>query len=390
MAASPQPRLQLDERPVVLLFRSPVFNPSETFIQLQAAGLSRFQPLILGLEDKGNIAPELAGRVLYASARERLALKLAGRCRALAQRLRVFRPKLVHAHFAPDGLIALPLARALDAPLVTTLHGHDVARPRRGMLMSGRLSRIRYALAEARLQRSGDLFLAVSEALRRKAIGRGFPAERTLTHHIGADLALFAPSPQQAEPGLVLHVGRLVEKKGTAVLLEAFARVRRAGHEARLTIVGDGPLRAPLERQCAALGLAGNVEFLGARPQSEIAVWMRRAWLLAAPSVAAADGDSEGLPTVVVEAAASALPVVGTVHSGIPEAVIDGETGFLVPERDVAALAERIGALLGSAELRHRMGAAGRRLAEARFDAARQTAQLEAQYRALLDARVQD
>ena len=301
-----------------------------------------------------------------------LAIRL-GRVGALAARLRPERPALVHAHFATDGLIALPLAEALGVPLVTTLHGYDVTRTRAAMLASGRLSWMRYALLRRRLMARGALFLAVSEALRQKAVAGGFPETRTLTHHLGVDLSRFAGDGPR-EPGLILHVGRLVEKKGTAVLLEAVRRLDGA----RLAIVGDGPLRRALERQAGGLG--EKVLFLGALPPPQVADWMRRASVLAAPSVTARDGDAEGLPTVIVEAAASALPAVGTRHSGIPEAIVDGETGFLVPERDPGALAARLETLLGSAEIAARMGAAARRLAEERFDAVRQIARLEGLY----------
>ena len=108
--------------------------------------------------------------------------------------------------------------------------------------------------------------------------------------------------------------------------------------------------------------------------------WMRRASVLAVPSLTAADGDAEGLPNVVIEAAASGLPVVGTRHSGIPEAIEDGATGFLVPESNAEALAARIGDLLGSEPLRREMGAAARRLAENNFDQKILTARLEAIY----------
>lgn len=372
--------LSPDGRPVVAIFRSPVFNASETFVQAQAAGLTRYRPLIVGLEDKGHVVPALAERILLPRTRmERLAFRL-GRVGPLAERVRSWSPALVHAHFATDGLLALPLARALGVPLVTTLHGYDVSRSRARMLASGQLSWVRYALFQRRLMAGGRLFLAVSDALRRQAISRGYPAERIITHYVGVDLDRFRPDGGEAQPGLVLHVGRLVEKKGTATLIRAFAAVRQAVPAASLVIAGDGPLRAGLERQCAALGLAGSVRFLGARPPAEIAGWMRRAWLLAAPSVTAADGDSEGLPTVVAEAAASGLPTVGSDHAGIPEAVIDGRTGFLVPEGDADALAARLVALLAAPDLRRSMREAARALAEERFDSIRQTALLEDHY----------
>ena len=107
---------------------------------------------------------------------------------------------------------------------------------------------------------------------------------------------------------------------------------------------------------------------------------MRRASVLAAPSLTAADGDAEGLPNVVVEAAASGLPVVGTRHSGIPEAIDDGVTGFLVPEGDAGALAARLAELLGSESLRREMGVAARRLAERKFSRQMLTERLESIY----------
>ncbi len=367
------------EDPVVAIFRSPIFNASETFIQRHATSLTRFRPVIVGLEGKGNILPELTDRILLPAGRiERIGFSLFGRAAPIAARLRGFAPKLVHAHFATDGVAALPLAKALGVPLVTTLHGYDVSRSAARMLLSGRWSWTRYALLRRRLLRRGRLFLAVSEALRRRAVADGYPADRTLTHYLGVALAPLEAEPP--EPGLILHVGRLVEKKGTAVLFDAVARLDAA----RLVIIGDGPLRASLERQAQTLGLGERLRFLGALPPAEVAAWMRRAWALAVPSVTARDGDAEGLPTVIKEAAALALPAVGTDHAGIPEAIVENETGFIVPERDAEALAARLGALLASPDLRRAMGTAARRLAERKFDAARQVARLEALYDGIL------
>ncbi len=372
---------RLDDRPVVAIYRSPLFNPSESFVQAHAAGLRRYQPLLAGLEDKDNAwAPLRPVLMVAASPWEGLRFKLFGRAGSLEHRLARARPRLVHAHFATDGLLALPLARALGVPLVTTLHGYDVSRSRRRLLLSGRLSWMKYALLRRRLTASGALFLAVSEAVRRQAIARGFPPERTLTHYLGVDLDRFRAGTGEREPGLILHAGRLVEKKGTRILIDAFARLAAQASGARLVIVGDGPERSALERRSAAHGLDGRVEFLGALGQDEVAAWMRRASALAAPSVTARDGDAEGLPTVIVEAAASSLPAVATDHAGNPEAVIDGRTGFITAERDADALAGRLAKLVGSAELCGRLGAAARRLAEEKFDARRQAGRLEELY----------
>lgn len=368
----------IDDKPVVATFRAPLFNPSETFIQAQLGALQRYRPLIVGLEDKGNAHSELRDRLLLAGSRsERAAFRLFGRCGAMAERVRPFAPLLVHAHFGTDGLAALPLARTLGVPLVTTLHGHEISRSRARMLMSGRPAWTRYALFQRRLMRGGHLFLAVSDAVRRRALALGYPEDRTITHYIGADIGRYRPG-YAAEPGLVLHVGRLVEKKGTADLIEAFAQARVPG--SRLVIIGSGPLRKRLKRRAAALSVNASITFLGELPPDEVAAWMRRAWLIAAPSVTARDGDSEGLPMVLVEAAASGLPAVATDHAGISEVVAEGRTGFLVSERDTRALAGRLGELLRSTGLRTRMGESARALAEERFDLARQTALLEDHY----------
>ncbi|MEY2577471.1 MAG: colanic acid/amylovoran biosynthesis glycosyltransferase [Verrucomicrobiota bacterium] len=369
------PRKDDKPKPIVGVFRSAVFNASERFIQEQGAALTRWRPLVVGLERKGEVAPRLReGMIVTESAGERLAFRLRGRGGRIETQLRVARPALIHAHFATDGLLVLPLAQALGVPLITSLRGYDVTRTDGAMLRSGRLSWMRYALGKKRLQRDGALFLAVSDALRERAIARGYPEARTLTHYNGVDLDRFRPDVAAREPGLVLHVGRLVEKKGTKILIEAMAGVA----DATLVIIGEGPLRAALEREAREIG--DRVRFLGALRSDEVANWMRRASVLAAPSVTAADGDAEGLPNVVVEAAASGLPVVGTNHSGIPEAIEDGVSGFLVPENDASMLAARLRDVLGSESHRSQMSLAARRLAERKFSGQLLTARLESIY----------
>jgi colanic acid/amylovoran biosynthesis glycosyltransferase len=389
MRVSPEP-FHSDQRPLAAIFRSPVFNASETFVRAQAAGLSAYQALVVGLEDKGHVPPVLQDRVWFPRSRAHgLAVRALGHWGEFGDRIAAARPVLLHAHFGPDGLIALPLARRLGIPLATTLRGYDVTRSRASLLASGRLSWMRYALSERRLMEQGDLFLAVSDALRDQAIARGFPAERIFTHYNGVDLEFFRPAEIESDGKRIFHVGRLVEKKGTELLLRALVGVRAEVPDAHLMICGDGPLRASLERRAGELGLGDAVTFVGQLLPRDIAAMLRRGAVLAAPSITAKSGDAEGLPNVVVEAAASGLPVVASDHGGIGEAVIDGQTGFLVPEHDTALLAARIVELLQADEMRRQFGTAGRKLAEQRFDAARQMRLLEARYDALRAGRAQ-
>ncbi|HEY0342803.1 MAG TPA: glycosyltransferase, partial [Steroidobacteraceae bacterium] len=134
----------------------------------------------------------------------------------------------------------------------------------------------------------------------------------------------------------------------------------------------------------ASTGLRERVEFLGARPHAEVLALMRKAAMLVLPGVRTASGREEGLGMVLLEAAATGLPVIASRVGGIPECVLDGRTGFLVPERDAAALAERMGELLGDTGKRRQMGREGRALVERQFDIHRQTEALESLYDTLL------
>ncbi|HET7326557.1 MAG TPA: glycosyltransferase family 4 protein [Nocardioidaceae bacterium] len=194
----------------------------------------------------------------------------------------------------------------------------------------------------------------------------------------GLDLETFAPSVPADRPPVVVAVGRLVEKKGFDRLIDAVALLVRDGRELRLDLVGSGAGEAALRAQAAVLGIEEVVRFLGPLPQSRTRDVVRGASVLAAPCVVGSDGNRDGLPTVLLEALALGTPVVATPVTGIPEAVIDGATGMLVPEGDVPALAAALGLLLDDAELRCELAAAGRRHIEASFDVRRNTGQLHA------------
>ncbi|MEE6263826.1 glycosyltransferase [Plantactinospora sonchi] len=308
-----------------------------------------------------------------------LSYTLTRRSGPLGRVLRERGTALLHAHFGVEGVYAVPLARALGLPLVTTLHGFDVTVTRSRLLASGKPSWMNYVTWRGELFDAGARFVCVSEHIRARAVEWGYPADRLVVLPIGVDVELIQPAATAATPR-ILHVARLVEKKGTADLLRAFAVVRRAVPDAHLVIVGDGPLRDPLEALARELDLGAAVRFLGAQPHTETLRQLREARLVCVPSITAATGDQEGLPTVVLEAAAAARPVVGTDHGGIGEAVTDGTTGYLVGERDVAGLADRLTALLRDPALAERFGRAGRETVVERFNLRRQTDKLELLY----------
>jgi colanic acid/amylovoran biosynthesis glycosyltransferase len=174
----------------------------------------------------------------------------------------------------------------------------------------------------------------------------------------------------------VAFVGRFVEKKGADDLLAALAALGPGRPSA--VFIGAGPLLASM--QAYARELRVDATFLGTQTPAEVREALLSSRLLAAPSRIARDGDTEGLPTTIMEAAALGLPVVATHHSGIPEAVADGETGLLCPEADRTALAANLARLLADEDLRARLGRQARALMVSRFDLAAQTARLEEIY----------
>jgi colanic acid/amylovoran biosynthesis glycosyltransferase len=284
--------------------------------------------------------------------------------------------RLIHAHYGLNGVKALPFARALDCPLVVTFHGHDVG----GLFRNNRFT-ARYYQYQRRARRMFDqasLLLCASAELAQLLIERfGAPVERVRIHHLGIDLERFAKIERSERAPTVLMVGRLVEKKGMSFGLRAFAAARRREPAASLRIVGDGPLRRALEDEAQQLGIAQAVCFAGALPSEGVRAAMLDADVLLAPSVETDSGDRESGLLVLKEAAATGLCAIGSRHGGIPEIIEHGQTGFLVAERDVGALAEALSELLTSHALRARLGAAARAKMERQYDARRQNATLE-------------
>jgi len=278
-----------------------------------------------------------------------------------------------------DGVEALPLARHLGIPLLVSLHGYDVTTDDSSLRRS--IPGLFYLLKRRQLWDQTDMFLCVSEFIRAKAIEAGFPKEKLRVHYTGVNCDTFRVSSQERE-GVVLFVGRLVQKKGCAYLLDAMAQVCVTNPSTRLIVIGDGPLRSELQAQAARLNVP--VDFLGAQPPAEVRRWMSRASVFCVPSLEAENGDSEGFGMVFAEAQAMGTPVVSFRHGGLPEAVHDGVTGLLVPERDTTALAGAIQRLLGDPKLWRKFSEVGAARIRESFSLDRQTQLLEDIYQSVL------
>ena len=373
----------------IVIFRIQLLPPSETFIVAQAGAMRRFAPFYVGWRRTAGIElpRETSWTVddggLPGRLRE-LRFRYAGPTRAQLARLRERTPRLVYAHFAPDGHAAMQLAEELRVPLVTALHGYDVTMSDEAMGRT-RLGR-EYLEGRRALQQKGALFLTCSAYVRRRGLALGYPVERTIVHSIGVDVERFRPPlPIRQREKIVLFVGRLVEKKGCSSLIEAMSDVQRRIPAAVLVVIGNGRLRSDYEARVSAGGV--RCRFLGTQPEAVVREWMERAAVFCVPSVVAASGDAEGLGMVFLEAQAMGLPVVSTLSGGVPEAVKHGETGLLVKERDPRALAAAILQLMLDQELWWRYSLAGRKHVLDHFNLARQTGRLEDVFQQLLAGR---
>ncbi|WP_188754875.1 glycosyltransferase [Microbacterium album] len=274
----------------------------------------------------------------------------------------------LHAHFASSATTVARLASLLSGvPYSFTAHAkdlfHDQVDP------ADLVRKVRDAA-----------FVATVSEFNVRHLRERMPqlADRIHLVYNGLELSRFPyrpPAPPRT-PLRVLAVGRLVEKKGFAVLIDAMAALRDEGVDAVLDIAGGGELADDLAARRTGLGLEERVRLLGPLPQDEIALLLREADVFAAPCVVAQDGNADGLPTVLLEAMATGVPCVATAVTGIPEVVIPGETGLLCRPGDADSLTGALGAFARGQADGVRMAAAARRLVEERFDSRRQAARL--------------
>lgn len=284
--------------------------------------------------------------------------------RGLLGHMNRWRPQVVHTHGSLAGRFA---GATMGARVIYTKHGLAAAEEQAIQVRgAGRLAK----MAAVRLM--ADRIVAVSEAVKRALIAQGANPHRIRVIPGGVDLAAYQ-EPAPLVPGVLGALGRLQTEKGFDVLLEAMTHLRG---EARLILGGEGLLEEELARRASELGLSDAVKLPGFVP--DVAAFMKQIGLFVLSS------RSEGLGLVVVEAMAAGRPVVATRVGGVPEVVVDGETGLLVPPEDPGALVAAIRRLLTDPDLAARMGEAGRRRAEVVFSAERMAEQTVTLYEELL------
>ena len=268
---------------------------------------------------------------------------------------------VMHGHWVIPGGVIASYARG-TLPLVVSLHGSDVFVAEKHALL-GRLARGVF--------RDAAYVTACSADLAARAVALGARPDTTEVVAYGVDVDRFAPDPSQravirqrlglpADAPLVFAVGRFVRKKGFEYLIDAAQRLSPAHPALTTVIAGDGDLADELRERARGLGLGDRVRFPGLLAHDDVAAWCAAADVIVVPSVRDDSGNVDGLPNVVLEALATATPVVATPAGGIGQVIADGVNGRLVPERDVAALAGAIADLLRHPARGRALGVAAR------------------------------
>ncbi len=341
---------------------------SETFIHKSYAALSGRKTLLYGgyfpthftskREEVGQEFPSRPKRFFWNKRRNENEVETAKE--NLKYWLAENKVDVVLAHYGPSGLAMMELCAEMNIPLVVHFHGYDAYRS---------------DILEEQGRRYPELFqhaaaiVAVSEDMKSQLLHLGANEDQLHLLHYGIETSFWQAQAIVKSPLQFLFVGRFVEKKSPGLVLQSFAKLVAGIPEAKLGMIGEGPLLGECKALAIALGISKAVEFMGACSEESVrnAIWESRALIL--PSQVSEIGDSEGTPLVILEAGACGRPVIGTRHGGIVDVVKDGENGRLVNQGDAEGLANAMKMLADDIELARKMGMNGQAIIRSQFEA---------------------
>lgn len=252
---------------------------------------------------------------------------------------------LIHAHYGPSGLRILKTAQKAHVPLITTFHGNDASA---ALNLKGYVESLQQLFKYSYI-------ITVSDFLKKRLVSLGAPEDKVIRHYIGTDLERFKymshesvhTRAERQDKIKFLQVSNFVEKKGHEYTLQAFKGFLQKYPNAELILAGDGVKREGMENLVNELGIVQKVSFLGAVSPTRVSQLMKESDVFLHHSVTARNGSEEGIPTVIMEAMASGIPVVSSKHAGIPE-LIPAECGFLVEEKHVEQYIQTLTSLLST------------------------------------------
>jgi colanic acid/amylovoran biosynthesis glycosyltransferase len=258
--------------------------------------------------------------------------------------------ELVLAEYGTVGAYLTGVCKKLKIPLIVHFLGHDAVR-KSVLEQHGEAYKKMFAYASR--------IISVSNVMSQKLIGLGCSPEKIVYNPCVPHDNFFEVNPHFTKKQLIA-VGRFVEKKAPELLIRSFNKVLQYHPDTQLVIAGEGQLLAQCKQLTRELHIEENVIFLGIISPKTQRAYFSESQIFVQHSITASDGDMEGTPVAILEASAAGLPVVSTLHAGIPDVIIDGETGYLVKEKDIENMANRIIELLNDIPLAQKMGAAGK------------------------------
>jgi colanic acid/amylovoran biosynthesis glycosyltransferase len=374
-------------KPIVASYCTTFLKPEMLHIYRQVTGLQRYETVVLAKERRNEERYPFENLVVLPKPRSnfirRFYLKYIkhappifyrGEFQVLNKTLTRCDAALMHIYFGHTGVHLLPFIKVWPKPCIVSFHGADV------MLRPGQPE---YEKALRDLLQTVPLVLARSHSLVQRLEHLGCPPRKIRLNRTGIPLDAF-PFVSRNMPAAgewrFVQACRLIPKKGLATALHAFRKFHNSFQESRFVIAGEGPLKKELALMIEDLGLAGAVELRGFLSQEELRELYARSHIFLHPSELTADQNQEGIPNSMLEAMATGLPVLATMHGGIPEAVTDEKTGFLVAERDHEALAAAMFRITESADYLALMGRAASNSVRAEFEHSAQIAKLEGFY----------
>jgi len=373
----------MKNKPKIAHVLVPYIQRTETFIYDRLTHHEKYQPFVMTDEPPVNtdilpFEPVFSTKDISLPSHllENASKRLIGFSPFYYKIIKKEKPAVVHAHYGPVGVSTMSAASAARIPLIVSFYGIDASALLREPAMKK---------ACQRLFSSAAAVSALSENMASGLALAGCPENKLHIHHLALDTDKFQPIPEKhrkvnTRSFSIVSVGRLVPKKGMRHLVSAFKIVQEEISDARLDIYGTGPLERELLAQVEKEGLSNRIFTHGHKNRDIVMEAIRNAHVFALFSTTAPDGDSEGTPTVLIEAGALGIPSVSTFHAGIPEVVVDGKSGFLVAEKDEEAFAAKLLEIARNPSLGREMGTAARAHIESEFDIRTTMARIEETY----------
>ena len=340
---------------------------TETFIVNQINMLPQYQHAVFTVDFINQL--ESIATVYHPPQKNILAAKvlLANEISFFKKKLKKVKPDIIHGHFITDACVFRPVTKKVDIPKVCSCYGYDVS------VIPVKFKNF-YKFFYKPIIEEYDLFLAMTDEMKKDLLEMGFPENKVIVHYHGVDTKKFN-FPRNYKTAIsrlnVLTVASLLEVKGHETVLRALAEAKNHGEgfDFEYNVVGSGELLEHLTKLTKELGIADDVHFHGAvRHGDTFKKLLQNADVFAHPSITTKENDKEGIPGAIVEAMASGLPVIATEHGGIPFVVTDLKTGFLIKEHDFKAMTNIFCQLYLEPSMRERIGREAKEYASHHLD----------------------